>query len=341
MQAYKLALYFSSYHKVHVFTAERKDFRSTPLNLSPNVFVTRYREAGNKFVIVIKLISFLILRSRRSFVLVSGLNFVQLVAIFRLFGFSRIGVIIHGHEILRVNGLKKSWLLFCLKLSDKVIAVSEFAKRNLIQHGIKNPVTVIPNGVDLSDEQFKIKHRKSELCIVTVGSLTRRKGQQNVIKVLPLLLQKFNRVVYHMIGVPQNKAELEQLALVLGVEHALVFHGVLSDKDKLKILEKADLFMMLSENQPDGKVEGFGIAILEANILGLPAIGSKGTGIEQAIQNGVSGILVDHSNQEEILIAVEEILNHWDKFSEGAVKWAYQHDWNIIGDRYLKELDLL
>ncbi|MEZ4824449.1 MAG: glycosyltransferase [Ignavibacteria bacterium] len=51
--------------------------------------------------------------------------------------------------------------------------------------------------------------------------------------------------------------------------------------------------------------------MIEANYFGLPAIGSKNSGLEDSINNGVSGILVDPKDPAEILDAVKTISENY------------------------------
>ena len=98
----------------------------------------------------------------------------------------------------------------------------------------------------------------------------------------------------------------------------------------------SDIFMMLSENQPDGDVEGFGIAILEANIYSLPAIGAVGCGIEEAICPGINGELVDGDDVASISGTVMKILEQTGEYSRGIKEWIRCHDWSILIDDFLK-----
>ena len=93
---------------------------------------------------------------------------------------------------------------------------------------------------------------------------------------------------------------------------------------------------MLSEKQDNGDVEGFGIAILEANIMGLAAVGSNDSGIVDAIEDGNNGFLVDGSNSNEILLAINKVLNY-DKteLSVNCKAWARKHDWNKLSKELL------
>ena len=73
---------------------------------------------------------------------------------------------------------------------------------------------------------------------------------------------------------------------------------------------------------------------MEANALGTAAIGSRRTGIEDAIKHNESGILVDPFNKMEVLAAINSILERKQEFSTNAKKWAEKHSWDIIGERW-------
>jgi phosphatidylinositol alpha-1,6-mannosyltransferase len=97
-----------------------------------------------------------------------------------------------------------------------------------------------------------------------------------------------------------------------------------------------DIFMMLSENQADGDMEGFGIAILEANYFGKPAIGSIGCGIEDAIEEGYNGFKINNKDIYATATAVSKILMSETDWATQSEAWAAKHNWNDIADDYIK-----
>tara|TARA_B100000131_G_C18023519_1_gene575537 strand:- start:724 stop:1161 length:438 start_codon:yes stop_codon:yes gene_type:complete len=141
-----------------------------------------------------------------------------------------------------------------------------------------------------------------------------------------------------MIGTPYIIEDLKKLAQSLNVEHLVKFYGSLNDDDVNKLLLKSDIFLMLSESTKSGDVEGYGIAILEANYLGLPAIGSLGCGIEDAITIGYNGQLIRYDNPQDLLLAINSIYKSYEQYSKNSVKWAKKHSWDIISNYYLKEI---
>ncbi len=241
----------------------------------------------------------------------------------------------HGSEVVENGSLTiKITYWACSKL-DRVCAVSRFTSDHLISKGLKN-VEILHNGIDnellliYPNMVGAIPHWKGEPSLLTVGNVTLRKGQHRVIKALPKLLEKYPQLHYHIVGLPTLKDEMLNLATNIGVAEYITFHGRLSNRNELyRAYKSSDIFIMLSENQKDGDVEGFGIALLEANVFHVPTIGAKGCGIEDAISKE-SGILVDGDNQNEILDAIKTILGNVEQYKNGSRTWAEQHNWSAL-----------
>jgi phosphatidylinositol alpha-1,6-mannosyltransferase len=197
---------------------------------------------------------------------------------------------------------------------------------------------VIPNGIDTKEYAavgVSAQDLSGDPALLTIGNVTRRKGQHRVIRALPRMIQIFPALHYHMIGIPTLKPEMERIAEALGVFGRITLHGKIAARHTmLSLARSADIFIMLSENQKDGDVEGFGIAILEANALGIPAIGAKGSGIEGAIQSGYNGILVDGNKPEETVAALQEILRDYEGYRARALTWAERHGWEKLIREY-------
>ncbi len=241
----------------------------------------------------------------------------------------------HGSEVTNGSGMNsKITYLACGRL-DKVWAVSSFTSKFLLSRGLRN-IEILPNGVDSEllefDGNLLSKHEgwKGNPSLLTVGNVTYRKGQHRVIKALPKLLQKYPELHYHIVGLPTKRDAFLKLAESLGVSNSITFHGRMASRtDLMKTYKSSDIFIMLSENQPDGDVEGFGIALLEANVFKVPTIGAMDCGIEDAISEN-SGILVDGNNEEEVLYAIDKILINYTRYQEGARVWAEKHNWSEI-----------
>jgi phosphatidylinositol alpha-1,6-mannosyltransferase len=344
--AYQLASFLDSQgFSINVQTSSREKFNSESFDLSVPFHVDRYQANRGFIYKVFRSFGFVFnLRENNvRWMILSGSNQLFLAILIRIFCRCKIMAIIHGHEILMAQRIQKRILLMVLKSVDVIVAVSEFSRNNLMTEGFKKKIVVIPNGVSYKGNATHkdLTHTlvDDKLTLITVGSITKRKGQHNVIKAIPSLLSLFKEVEYHLVGMESEREAIEALATELQVADFVRIHGVVNDEERTRLLLASNIFIMLSENQSDGDVEGFGIAILEANQLGIPAIGSKNTGTVQAISNGISGLLVNASNVREITDAILEIKNDYPKYVVGSMQWAKKHDWEIVGENYIQLLN--
>lgn len=277
------------------------------------------------------------LAKKNDVVIVSGKFSLWIAGLLRFFYSKQIVAVIHGSEVAIPPSFKKRFTKWCLQRCSNVVAVSNYTKSLVHDWNLKS-VVVIPNGflIDASNEIYNTS--VTPIRLITVGNVTQRKGQHNVIKALPLLLERFPKLQYEIVGIPTEKEQVEILAKKLKVQSAVVFRGKVSEEEKIHLLTNATIFVMLSETTATGDVEGFGIAILEANALGVPAIGAKKCGIEDAILDGVSGILVDAHQPEQMLQAVSSVLENYNTYSVACKKWSEKFSWEKISTRYKEVL---
>lgn len=256
----------------------------------------------------------------------------------RLFSNVRTTLIIHGSELNIGGNIKQALTKKAILNGDKVFAVSNYTRTLLQQKIARLDIKVLPNGLNIEDwnaEGIAPFAWKGNPKLLTVGSVTQRKGQHNVINALQEIRKIYPDVHYHIVGKDADSTLINAVQQ-LGLESHASFHGKLSDTDLKRAYKSADIFCMLSETDSRGDVEGFGIAVLEANINSMPAIGSKGTGIEDAIDNGKTGLLVDAHNTIEVAQAIDTVLKK-DKetVAQQCKQWALQHDWNQLAKRLI------
>jgi phosphatidylinositol alpha-1,6-mannosyltransferase len=105
-------------------------------------------------------------------------------------------------------------------------------------------------------------------------------------------------------GTGPERPSLEDKALGLGVAGRVRFLGFLDPDGLEEAYRAADVFLLPSRQDPGGGVEGFGIAFLEAALRGLPAVAGRSGGIPDAVEDGVTGVLVDPHDPEAIASAL-------------------------------------
>ena len=249
--------------------------------------------------------------------------------------------ILHGSELLQKNPIMKAIVRKSLRKLDKIISVSKYTDSILPINATKNKKRfIIPNGVNTNlinitnsgENQIRLTGSPR---LLTVGSITDRKGQKNLIKALPLILNKYPQAHYHCVGLPINADEVLDLAERLNVNTHVSIHGFIPNHHLGSIYKQADILIMLSHNNRETSTEGFGIAILEANLFGTPALGSINTGIEDAIAHDNTGFLVSPFSDTEILNGIDLVLQKKENLSRNAVKWANKHSWENVSNRYI------
>lgn len=279
------------------------------------------------------------LSKKADIILVSGKFSLWIGGYLKRSSKNKVIAIVHGTELLLKNPTLKRFTKRNLLKMDACISVSNYTA-SLLKSLTGLDSTVMANGYSFSSEITSINKTDSDsLKLITVGNVTQRKGQHNVIKSLPLLQEKYTDFKYQMVGIPTNKESLMTLAQKLNVADKIEFTGRISEAKKIELLQQASIFTMLSETTTTGDVEGFGIAILEANALGVPAIGAKYCGIEDAIEDGYSGILVDPHRPEEFTKAVTTIMNDYKTYSKNAKDWASRFTWGKLIKAYIRIIE--
>ncbi len=293
------------------------------------------------FTYIQRILKYRSLVTKRDLVIASGKFSLWMVGLDPFLSLSKKNAVIHGTE-LNLKGIPKILINKSLPKFNKIIAVSKYTKSLVFSLKLKN-IEVIPNGfktfktAKLSEP--KINRDANYPILITVGNVTDRKGQLNVIKALPLLKEKYPKIQYHIVGIPTMKEMFKEVAFKLGVHNSIIFHGEVTGERKHQLLKESDIFVMLSNKTNTGDVEGFGIAVIEANFMGLPAIGSGNSGIADAIKNNCSGKLINPIDANAFLEAINTILKDYTNYSNNAKEWSKQFDWKIIIKKYLNTFE--
>ncbi len=254
----------------------------------------------------------------------------------------------HGEEIqMRLTSRKLGWLIPPLyKGAANVIANSHHTKTLLQQIGVRSErIHVIHPGVEFAAFQFDEVMRRAVRqrysldeapVLLTIGRLQRRKGQDMVIKALPLIRKKYPNIKYLIVGSGEEFESLKLLAKEEGVQDNVIFTGRISDEERSAYYAACDIFVM-PNRQIGADIEGFGIVFLEAGAAGKPVIGGRSGGTGEAIQDGVTGLRVDGENVEAIAAAVIDLLADSKKAhamgEQGKLRVKTAFAWDSIVDR--------
>lgn len=179
-------------------------------------------------------------------------------------------------EALRFSRQRKqlTWLLYqgpALRKAAAWHATSEQEAQDIQAFGIKAPIAIIPNGIDLPSARALHAREASRRTLLFMSRLHPKKG-------LPILIEAWRllapgRQNWHLaIAGPDedgHRAELEALVNSRQIPR-VEFLGPVYGECKTALLQRADLFVLPTHS------ENFGIAVAEALAAGVPAIVTKG-----------------------------------------------------------------
>jgi phosphatidylinositol alpha-1,6-mannosyltransferase len=227
----------------------------------------------------------------------------------------------HGMDITVPQKISRKNILLkkIIKNAQAIVANSYFTANELVKLGAANDqVTVAYPCPNIAAEHLNENFIENYLLqqelvnkkiILSFGRLVERKGHDQVIKALPLILKKIPKAVYLIAGDGPNRSKLEKLVSQMKLGQNVKFISQVNDELLPVLYHICDVMAMPSRMLVNGDVEGFGIVYLEANLFGKPVIGGKSGGVPEAVANGKTGLLVDPNNTEEIALALIAILS--------------------------------
>ena len=200
-----------------------------------------------------------------------------------------------------------SWRDTDVRSARAVYATStDTASRLAVRFGPAVDVRVISPGVAEPPDPAACARRADELArelelagnlvLLTVARLERTKGVDLVLESLAALSRSVPGLRYVVVGDGAERGRLQDQARALGIERLVTFTGPADETSKLALYSLCDVFVMPSRLVPGRPWEGFGIALLEAAMFGKPAVGGRVGGTADAVDDGVTGLLVDTSD---------------------------------------------
>jgi glycosyltransferase involved in cell wall biosynthesis len=199
-------------------------------------------------------------------------------------------------------------------LDDRVIAVSEAARRVEIQRSSAPPdrVVVIPNGVGTasiprsnSTARSALRHElrlpPDSTVIATAGRLHPSKGIDDFLRAAAMVRERRPDASFVIAGEGNERPALERLAHDLGVTPRTRFLGERADLSA--ILAGSDVFVLASRE------EGMPNALIEAMAAELPVVATAVGGTAEVVSHRSTGLLVPAGDVDAIANAVLFLLD--------------------------------
>lgn len=237
----------------------------------------------------------------------------------RAAGARRVVASTHGHEV--------GWSMLpggraaLRRIGDNVDAVTYIsdytAKRLRPAFGPHPDYVALPSGVDVDyfhpfspAEREKTRRQwgwGADPVIVCVSRLVRRKGQDQLIRVMPEIRRRHPRARLVIVGDGPDRARLRRLAHP--EREAVEFTGAVTRDEVRDLTAAADVAAMPARTRFSGlDVEGLGIVYLEAQAAGVPVVAGSSGGAPETVRDKETGFVVSGRDREELTAAVDTLL---------------------------------
>ena len=185
-----------------------------------------------------------------------------------------------------------------------VICISEKVRARVAEHASANTV-VIYNGVDANFFSPGL-NQQSPPIVLSVGNLIPTKDHALLLRAFSKIAAAIPDTRLEIIGDGPERKNLCRLALDLGISARVSFVGRQNRSFVAEAMRRCAVFALPS------RYEGLGCVYLEAMSSGSAAIGCKGQGIEEIIEHGTNGLLIDPGDEKGLSEALQALLQNED-----------------------------
>ncbi|BDD11604.1 putative glycosyltransferase (plasmid) [Fulvitalea axinellae] len=219
---------------------------------------------------------------------------------------------------------------FYTKGTDKIVAVSEGIRKDLIKKGLPpNHIHVINNGTPKEKyeninfekaEEFKKKYDIGPDDFV-IGTVSRLKQQQHLLRSLKLIEKPMTVFFAGITGKEERLQDDLADASETLKHHKIHFLGSIEAKDALALVTTFNAFVLCSD------MEGLSQSLLESMALGVPVLGTNLAGNPSLITHKENGFLFEHNNDRQLadqLRILRETPELAEKLRQAGLKTAYE-----------------
>lgn len=225
----------------------------------------------------------------------------------------------------------------CIKklyqLKTKIVVINPSVSSHFFTHN--------PNIIERIRGQYNLHNKK---VILTTGRLVERKGHDLVLQSLVHLSESIPNILYLIVGQGPYLEQLKAITQKNQLQGKVIFCHNVSQEDLPSYYRVASLFVMVPRLLKNtGNVEGFGIVYLEANAAGIPVIASKSGGVEDAVKDGFSGLLInDPGDSTELAKTIKTVLlnkKYYYQLAQNATIHAQQFTQEIQKKNWLEAIN--
>lgn len=209
----------------------------------------------------------------------------------------------HGYDVssrLRDGYWRAEYLAY--REAAAVVTPSQVIRDRLVELGLTpDRVHVVPYGVDEGAQVTRAP--RTQVQVLAVGRLVPKKNPVATVEACVRAAARGADLRVQVVGDGPLADEVRAAVTDVGADVELL--GARPHDEVLAAMRAADIFCQHSVVDPaTGDEEGVPVAILEAMAHGLPVVSTRHAGIPEAVDDGVTGYLVDEGDVEAMADAV-------------------------------------
>jgi glycosyltransferase involved in cell wall biosynthesis len=189
-------------------------------------------------------------------------------------------------------------------LPHAVMTTGEEIRANMIRAGyLADKIVSVPTGIDLDrfdSSKTRPAFKPAGFAVGMVGVLRSWKGHQYLIQAIPAIIDRIPDAMFFIVGEGPQRPHLEEFIAGLPYRDKIVMLG--HREDVPEIMAAMDVIV-----HPSFANEGVPQSVLQALAMERPVIASDAGAIKEVVINGVTGMLIEPRNSQQIAEKVIEI----------------------------------
>jgi glycosyltransferase involved in cell wall biosynthesis len=141
-------------------------------------------------------------------------------------------------------------------------------------------------------------------CFLAVGRFVAKKGPLITLEAFAIAARTRPALQLVMVGEGPLLDCARRRAVELGVSERVQFTGVELPPQIAERLRHSRGFVQHSLTGPDGDQEGSPVAVMEAQLSGVPVVATRHAGIPEVVLDGHTGLLVDEGDGAAMAVAI-------------------------------------
>lgn len=241
------------------------------------------------------------------------------------------------------QGLGKAVCGFANNITaDKIIAVAEAAKENVVEIGVdERKIDVILNGVEplreYSAEERAALRKEHGVpdgykCAAIVARLNEVKGHKYVVEAAKILKEKGVLLKTFIAGTGDEAANIQAQIKENGLENDVIMLGFLDKVEPLMNLMDVQLNCSFG-------TEATSLSLLEGMSIGKPAVVTDFGGNPGVIQSGINGYLVPTHDARALAERLEELLLNESLYNELSEKARAVFKEKFTAQKYAENIE--